>query len=268
MGFLRRQVKIVLLLGLFFGLLAGVAQAESGSAMRGLIQRADEGALHAQRLLGDLYRTGSAGLQLDVDEAKRWYQRAAEQGDAGAMFSLAKLYSRKQSAVHEIEVQKWIQRAAEQGLPRAQYAWGRWLARKGNPYRDLTLARRWLLAAARQAWVPAEAEFGLMQYRGEGGGTNPQGAIQWLDLAARGGDGKAQYALGLIYLNGQDVSPRPELSFLWFSRAAEQGLVEAQYYLGRAYYRGEGVETGCRLTSGSAWRRSRLMMTRVRLLRG
>lgn len=63
----------------------------------------------AQNWLADAYRSGSGGLSQSEPSAQRWERRAAENGDAGAQFSLG--VRAKRSKVRR----RWLTLAAEQG---------------------------------------------------------------------------------------------------------------------------------------------------------
>src|SRR5688500_2234590 len=91
------------------------------------------------------------GVPQDALRASQWYERAAEQGDAGAQIHLARLYL-KGSGVPEnyTKAVMLLKRAAGQKDPDAQYLLGRlyWEGR-GVP-RDHVRAHMWFNLAASQ----------------------------------------------------------------------------------------------------------------------
>ncbi len=54
---------------------------------------AKEGNADAQNRLGDMYCHGQAGAPRNLNEAEKWYQKAAEQGHLQGMFNLLEVYS-------------------------------------------------------------------------------------------------------------------------------------------------------------------------------
>lgn len=61
--------------------------------LKNIMQAAEEGSAEDQVLLGTYYKKGEFGLTQDFDEAVRWFKKAAEQGDAYALFDLAMCYA-------------------------------------------------------------------------------------------------------------------------------------------------------------------------------
>ena len=70
------------------------------------------------------YDTGE-GVPQDDAEAVIWYRRAAEQGHAGAQYSLGRMYDIGRGAPEDdAEAVRWFRLAAEQGHAGAQYSLG------------------------------------------------------------------------------------------------------------------------------------------------
>jgi TPR repeat protein len=79
---------------------------------------AEQGHLKAQKRLAALYTLGLGIIAQDSREAIRWARAAAEQGDADAQFQLGALYRLGEGAPDEDqseEAERWIERAAAQG---------------------------------------------------------------------------------------------------------------------------------------------------------
>ena len=66
------------------------------SAFRYFRLAADKGYMEAEMNVGNCYLTG-AGVQADIDEAERWYKRAASKGDEKAVYMLNQLISARSS---------------------------------------------------------------------------------------------------------------------------------------------------------------------------
>ena len=169
---------------------------------------ANEGDAEAQNAFGDWCFDGRNGQTKDQAKAVEWYRRAAEQGDAMALYTLATKY--------------------ENGLGVAK---------------DVAGAINWYRKAAGQGDVRAQSGLGhIYMYRdGDGVTRNPAEGLRWLRLATAQGDARSANAIGWIYKLGRGVAKDEVESVRWFRLAAEQGDASAQQTLGLIYWRGEGV---------------------------
>ena len=86
----------------------------------GIGRAAEQGEAGAQFSLGDMYADGR-GVQADAGEALKWYRRAAERGDAGAQYNLGFRYANGWGVPEDDrEAVTWYRKAAQQGEARAQ----------------------------------------------------------------------------------------------------------------------------------------------------
>ena len=82
---------------------------------------ANQGDAEAQNYLGLMYYNGIGGVQKNYLEAVKWYTKSANQGIAGAQFTLASMYDRGQGVPQNyLEAVKWYTKAASQGYAHAQ----------------------------------------------------------------------------------------------------------------------------------------------------
>lgn len=80
---------------------------------------AHEGEVSAQSVIGSLYMDGKGTAQ-DVDEARKWFRRAAMQGDASAQYNLAvMLYNGEGGQRDDVEAYKFMLLAWKSGNKRA-----------------------------------------------------------------------------------------------------------------------------------------------------
>lgn len=150
------------------------------------------------------------GVKKNFNQAFRLYLKAAEQGDADAMFIVGGMYMKGQgTSVNRAEAFKWLYDAAENG-------------------RSSKESQKIL------------AEFFLT---GQGVPRNYAKALQWYELAAEGGDLEAQNELAYLYFTGNEVERDYEKAHYWFKQAAEKGYPLAQYNIGILWYTGNGVPT-------------------------
>ena len=116
-----KNIGILILVAGFFSAWNMVeVRAESEAELKELIQQAVAGDPDAQFNLGYLYYTGQ-GVDRDLEEAFKWYSRAAEQGDKLAQYFLGdRYYYGRTVPVDFPEAFKWYSRSAEQGYDLAQ----------------------------------------------------------------------------------------------------------------------------------------------------
>jgi len=157
-------------------------EAKDHSGVDVLKQAANLGYAPAQFYLAKLYEGGDAGLAKDVAEARRWTERAAENGDRKAMHNLALYYFEGTGGPKNTTLAaQWFRRAADLGLVDSQY----------------NLARLF------------EGGFGVSQ--------NPAEAYKWYGIAARAGDGESKAAAEklkrLLSPQAQKTAERAALAF-------------------------------------------------------
>ena len=109
----------------------------------------------AQYNPGADYLDGS-GVQPDREEAKRWFERSAEQGYTAAEYKLGWLYSRDENSGQNLKLAvHWFHLAAEQGEALALYALGVMAANGEGLPKDAVNAFALLTVAAKQGFDPA-----------------------------------------------------------------------------------------------------------------
>ena len=128
----------------------------ANSELDALLVRAEAGDAEAQNILGSSYSSGF-GVPEDDAEAARWYRLAADQGHAGAQFSLgdAHFFGVPQDAPEAV---RWYRLAAEQGHASAQGRLGNGYANGQGVPQDDVQAHLWFdLAASRMTGVLRES---------------------------------------------------------------------------------------------------------------
>jgi localization factor PodJL len=134
------------------------------------------------------------GIEPNLDEAAKWYDRAAQAGLVPAIFRLGTLY--------------------EKGL---------------SVKKDVDIARRYYLQAAERGNAKAMHNLAVLDADGGGKGANYKGAAQWFRKAADRGVADSQFNLGILYARGIGVEQNLAESFKWFSLAAAQGDADAAH---------------------------------------
>jgi TPR repeat protein len=105
---------------------------------------ADEGMHDAVLAMGWFYLNG-AGVEANLDEAIRWYKKAARFGDLRAFFSLGQIaYVQKDFD----EAILWLKRSADKGHLRSKFYLGKLYWRGDGVDQDKKLARQFFAEAA------------------------------------------------------------------------------------------------------------------------
>jgi localization factor PodJL len=134
------------------------------------------------------------GVAPNLDEAAKWYGRAAQAGVVPAIFRLGTLY--------------------EKGL---------------GVKKDIDIARRYYLQAAERGNAKAMHNLAVLDADGGGKGANYKSAAQWFRKAADRGVADSQFNLGILYARGIGVEQNLAESYKWFSLAAAQGDADSAH---------------------------------------
>ena len=221
-------------------------------------------------LLGRMYENG-IGESKNVQEAVKWYRKAAEQGNAVAQYNLGRCYEYALGVKKDIsKAIEFYRRAAERGEVHAQYHLGWCYAHGEGVEKNQVKAIEWYHSAAGRGFKWAQYILGQAYEFGDGVDKNmekavelymeaaEQGeissinslgriysarknfseAIKWYHKGAEKGDDGSMVALGDLYRKEvKDMSKAVE----WFRMAAERGNAFAHYRLGWCYENGKGV---------------------------
>jgi uncharacterized protein len=169
----------------------------------------------AQANVGEFYRRG-LGVARDYGLARRWFQKAADQGNPLGQNGLGLLYQNGLGVEQDYaQALQWFRKSADQ-----RYGWG--LANLGTMYKN--------------GWgVAVDYDAALRSYKAAAAQDNPG----------------AQNGLGVLYENGWGVQQDLAEAFNWYSRAAKQGFPWGMANLGYLYARGGGVAEDC--DQAKAW---------------
>ena len=125
-------------------LFLSVGHTASAQFSSELLNKAQGGDAEAQSALGDIYYYGE-GVEQDYAEAVKWWQMAAEQGNAKAQVSLGYVYSKGIGGVGQDYVKsiKWYRLAAEQGDAAGQMGLGLTYYSGRGEIQDLVYSHLW-----------------------------------------------------------------------------------------------------------------------------
>ncbi|WP_343562573.1 tetratricopeptide repeat protein [Kiloniella sp. b19] len=147
------------------------------------------------------FEAGNGGEAIEI------WNVLAEEGDAQAQYSLAKLY--------------------ETGL--------------GQIEPDLKRAEQWYLAASKSGLVAADNNLAVLYADSDSVLYNWDKALEHWKYASQEGHSVAQYNYGLALLResqpleGDGKKDLEDEAFLWFDKASESGMNDARYAMARYY---------------------------------
>jgi localization factor PodJL len=149
---------------------------------------------------------------------------AALKGDPTAAYEIGVRYTEgKGVAANLDEAVKWYARAAQAGLVPAIFRLGTFYEKGMSVPRDADIARRYYLQAAERGNAKAMHNLAVLDADGGGKGANYKSASEWFRKAADRGVADSQFNLGILYARGIGVEQNLAESYKWFSLAAAQG---------------------------------------------
>ena len=154
------------------------------------------------------------GVPQDYKEAVKWYQLAAEQGDADAQYRLGISYKKGQGVLQDYkEAVKWLLKSAEQ--------------KNINSVKAQRLIRtsyhKLHKEVAEQGDSYAQRFLGDSYYLGLGVTQDYAEAAKWYKKAAEQWDSVSQIILGAMYKKGKGIPKDFVEAYKWFSIAGETG---------------------------------------------
>lgn len=247
---------------------------EDGVSVEHLKKLAKSGNSNAMLTLGKIYFEGRAGEKQDYKKAYEYFLEAAQQDNPQGMFNVAICYDAGYGVTKNLdEAIRWYYKAADYGVPEAQanasnaaeqrgdYAsalkYLKMLAKNGNPAAmvkvaaylqaglggpiDDELAAQYLQDAALKGNRRAQVKLADCYQNGRGVTRNYEEMFSWLTLAAQDGDAEAQTKLGYCFQTGMGTVRNASQAFNWYETASEVGYAPALVYLGDCYRDGYGT---------------------------
>lgn len=165
---------------------------------------AEMGQQETQCFLGDWYYHGEMGLNVDMNAANRWWQKAAEQGESYAQYKVGLAYDfAKGMEEDKKEAVKWYKRAAS------------------------------------KEYVPAIYRLGCCYYFGNGVRKNQKEALKYFRRAAKYDYANAVCMIGDFYYLGHVVDEDEEEAMKYYKRAVELGSRMAEETITKVLEKGE-----------------------------
>jgi uncharacterized protein len=168
----------------------------------------------------------------------------AQTGDAVAEFQLGAMYHNGCGVPKDVALAaRWYVLAARQNHPVAARTMGIFAEIGfGNVPKDMAAAVIWYKTAIDAGDTWAMVQLGRIYHEGEGGvPVDEVAALALWRRAADRGDGDAMYELGMLYLSGSKLVTRDlRVARNWLENASNAGHINAKYELAIMYRDGEG----------------------------
>ncbi|GIQ71680.1 tetratricopeptide repeat protein [Bradyrhizobium sp. RD5-C2] len=153
---------------------------------------------------------------------------AAIKGDAAAAYEVGVRFAEGKGVPANVdEAAKWYGRAAQAGVVPAMFRLGTFYEKGLSVKRDFDVARRYYVQAAERGNAKAMHNLAVLDADGGGKGADYKSAAQWFRKAGDRGVADSQVNLGILYARGIGVEQNLAESFKWFSLAAAQGDADA-----------------------------------------
>lgn len=204
-------------------------------------QAADQGYVESQTLLALMMLYGEGG---EKDSAKGWQllNAAAAKGDARAQYELGRRYRWGDGIKQDyVQALQWLQKAADQGQAEAMAQLGAMYRNGLGTTKDVTQAQFWNLRGAMHGNAEAAYNLGLAAEAGEGIEPGDGTAARYYRAAAEQGHAEAATNLGYLYEMGRGVPQDYDQAVAWYRKGAERGNVVGMRNLGYMYLNARGV---------------------------
>jgi len=195
-----------------------------------------------------LYEKG-LGVAQDYGNAREWYEKAAGNGNAGAMNSLGGLYDKGQGVGQDyVKAREWYEKAASKGNEAAMRQLGRLYEKGLGVAQDYGKAREWFEKAADEGDMLAMNYLGWNYENGYGVAQDYGKAREWYEKAASKGDATAKAYLKQLPIEAAAAAKRfAEALQLQEALAAEEEAAETKR-------EGKPGEDTALALNGVAWR--------------
>lgn len=201
-------------------------------ALKWMLAAANNSNTEAMLLAGLMLSNDIGELKKNPVEAFKWFQRAAERGDAHAMFALGECYFYSKGVTRDPKLAlEWTQRAADQGDVRALNRLGVFYS-KGIPgilQPDLKKAFALFSAAKDRGYADAYSNLGALFITAPPPDKDDKMAVEIFQQGIEKGDARSMYFYAASLEQGlggltKDKTAARDL----YRQAAEHGVAEAQ----------------------------------------
>ena len=151
-------------------------------------------------------------------------RNAASAGDPAAAYEIAMRFVEGRGVPANLEeAARWFERAANKGLAPAQFRYASMLEKGLGVKKDLVVAHKLYVAAAGKGHAKAMHNLAVLYAEGAEGKPDYVNAAQWFRKAAERGVADSQFNLGVLTVRGLGTEKNIAESYKWFALAAAQG---------------------------------------------
>jgi localization factor PodJL len=164
----------------------------------------------------------SDGLPAVIGGAR--LRSAALAGDPAAAYEIAMRFVEGRGVPADLEeAARWFERAASKGLTPAQFRYANMLEKGQGVKKDLVAAQKLYVVAAGKGHAKAMHNLAVLYAEGAEGKPDYVSAAQWFRKAAEHGVADSQFNLGVLTARGLGTEKNIGESYKWFALAAAQG---------------------------------------------
>jgi localization factor PodJL len=162
------------------------------------------------------------GLPVAIGSAR--LRNAATSGDPAAAYEVGMRFMEGRGVPANLEeAARWYERAAIKGLVPAQFRYASMLEKGQGVKKDLTAAHKLYVAAASKGHAKAMHNLAVIYAEGAEGKPDYANAAQWFRKAAEHGVADSQYNLAVLAARGLGTEKNIAEAYKWFALAAAQG---------------------------------------------
>ena len=184
--------------------------------------------------LGLMFKNGEGVIPYPRAEA-RWFQRAADRGNAASMAELGACYRDGKGVFKNPSLAfNWFLKAAEKGDTASMLKVGMYYRDGEGVFKNPSSAFKWFLKAAEKGDTASMIEVGVYYRDGKWVDKDAVEARKWLRFAAERNDVRGMYEFGVCL---EEVMYDDTWAMEWYQKAADNGYVEAMGRLGACYKR-------------------------------
>ena len=233
-----------------------------------LLMEAAESFVDAQLQLGAIFSSDHFPIK-DYKQAIKWFSKAAEKKHPFALFELGKMYWLGCGVIrNDTKAIRYLTQATEFKLLEISEELRSCLVDKGffiktaslasisaanslgeiyfygvdSIKKDLELAAKFSLLAAKANIVDAQLRLAKQYFLGLGINNNDNQAFFWFEKAAIAGNAIAEYYVGYCYETGRGTVIDSEQAAIWYKKSAAQEDLDAQFKLAYGYLIGVFVK--------------------------
>ncbi len=189
-------------------------QQKPETALEYFNRAAQKGNASAMFCIGKLYWVGK-GVPMNRQLAAKYFRDAADHGNVEAMVTTAWLYYKGNIIGRNLSKSKdYYRMAAENGDDRSYY----WLGSISYEEGDFKEAMEFFKKAARVGDLASMVRVGCLYRDGKGEEQNFAKAMEWFKRAADKGDADAMNNISMMYAIGEGVGKDPKMAEEWFRK--------------------------------------------------